>query len=161
LALYGMSAFLRPRIATGWPAWAGLALLVTSITGILARTSETLATDRIDKGGIVGWGGSEALRRTLGPVGTWIILAALIPVGVLFVTQLSYGVLSRALGIRLSRLRPADRPKSSAETPVAAGASPSAWTAPAIEPPPLVVKEPAKPKSSLAEKGLAWQETFD
>jgi S-DNA-T family DNA segregation ATPase FtsK/SpoIIIE len=28
-------------------------------------------------------------------------------------------------------------------------------------PPPLVVKEPSKPRSSLAEKGLAWQETFD
>ena len=27
--------------------------------------------------------------------------------------------------------------------------------------PPLVVKEPPKPKSSLAQKGLAWQETFD
>src|SRR5260370_38993038 len=29
------------------------------------------------------------------------------------------------------------------------------------EPPRLVVKEPAKLKGSLVEKGLAWQETFD
>jgi S-DNA-T family DNA segregation ATPase FtsK/SpoIIIE len=40
----------------------------------------------------------------------------------------------------------------------APGRSADAEVAPA---PPLVVKEPAKPKPSLVEKGLAWQETFD
>src|SRR5262249_11983318 len=30
-----------------------------------------------------------------------------------------------------------------------------------LAPPPLVVKEPVRPKPGLVEKGLAWQETFD
>ncbi len=162
LALYGVSAFVRPRIATGSAALVGLGLLVLSATGILARLSDTLSAYRIHKGGVIGWGASEALRLSMGTVGTWIILLALIPVGVLFVTQISYGVLSRALGARLRRLRSAAKSTAREGLPAGAGApggSIELETEPA--PPPLVVKEPAKPKPSLVEKGLAWQETFD
>ena len=43
----------------------------------------------------MGWAVSEALRLSIGTVGTWIVLLALIPLGVLFVTRIPYGVLSR------------------------------------------------------------------
>jgi len=105
LALYGVTAFVRPGIAARWPALAGLALLVASATGMLARASDTLTAYRIHKGGVIGWGVSEGLRLSVGTVGTWIILLALVPVGILFVTQISYGLLSHALGAWLARLR--------------------------------------------------------
>ena len=165
LALYGVSAFVRPGVAARWPALVGLALLVTSATGMLARASDTLAAYRIHKGGVIGWGVSEGLRLSVGTVGTWIILLALVPVGILFVTQVSYGALSRALGARLARLRPASTAKASAppELPLAAGVPPGGWPEARAEPAPplLVVKEPPRPKPGLVEKGLAWQETFD
>ncbi|PYO57261.1 MAG: cell division protein FtsK [Candidatus Rokuibacteriota bacterium] len=165
LALYGVSAFVRPGVAARWPALVGLALLVTSATGMLARASDTLAAYRIHKGGVMGWGVSEGLRLSVGTVGTWIILLALVPVGILFVTQVSYGALSRALGARLARLRPAPTAKASAppELPLAAGVPPGGWPEARAEPAPplLVVKEPPRPKPGLVEKGLAWQETFD
>jgi S-DNA-T family DNA segregation ATPase FtsK/SpoIIIE len=169
LTLYGVSAFVRPRVATGWPALVGLALLLVSVTGILARASDTVTEVRIHKGGLLGWGVSEALGLTVGTVGTWIVLLAIVPVGVLFVTQISYGTLSRALGARLARARQPvkDRAKGpmQEELPLLAAVSPGGGPEPARSeppPPPLVVKEPARPKSStLVEKGLAWQETFD
>jgi len=165
LLLYGASAFVRGRIAVGWPAVVGLALLLTSTTGMLARASDTLGEYRLHKGGVMGWGVSEALRLSVGTVGTWIILLALIPVGVLCVTQLPYGVLSHGLGRQLSRLRPGPPPArpASVDLPLAAAVPPGGWPETPAMPatPPLVVKEPARPKSGLAEKGLAWQETFD
>ncbi|MGH7316398.1 MAG: DNA translocase FtsK 4TM domain-containing protein, partial [Candidatus Rokuibacteriota bacterium] len=100
LVLYGVSAFVRPRVAHGWQAGAGLAILLVSATGILARASDTLAEFRLHKGGVVGWAVSNGLTLTIGAVGTWIILLALIPVGVLFVTRIPYSVLSRGLRAR-------------------------------------------------------------
>jgi S-DNA-T family DNA segregation ATPase FtsK/SpoIIIE len=164
LLLHGISAFVRPRIAVGWPALVGLGLLLISATGILARASDTLAEYRLHKGGLLGWAVSEALARSVGTVGAWIILLAIIPVGVLFVTQISYGVLSRAVGARLGRLRPKPRAAPAPAPPPAAGMPPGDWPEPEAArdaAPPLVVREPARPKSSLVEKGLAWQETFD
>src|SRR5262245_33440884 len=96
-ALYGIAAFVCPRIAAGWPALAGLALLLVSATGMLARASETVAGIRVDKGGLLGWSVSEALQATVGAVGTWIVLFALVLLGVLFVTRIPYTVLSRAV----------------------------------------------------------------
>ena len=165
--LYGVSAFVRPRMAHGWQAGAGLAILLVSATGILARASDTLAEFRVHKGGVVGWAVSEALRLSIGTVGTWIILLALIPLGVLFVTRIPYSVLSRGLRARFGRLRRAEAKKGRSQSPASPGA-PVIAAAPAglpsIEadvPPRLVVKEPPKAKSSLSDKGLAWQETFD
>ena len=70
LALYGVCTFARPRIAAGSAALVGLGLLVVSVTGILARASDTLAPYRIHKGGQIGWGVSEALGASVGTVGT-------------------------------------------------------------------------------------------
>jgi DNA segregation ATPase FtsK/SpoIIIE, S-DNA-T family len=165
--LYGVSAFVRPRMAHGWQAGAGLAILLVSATGILARASDTLAEFRVHKGGVVGWAVSEALRLSIGTVGTWIILLALIPLGVLFVTRIPYSVLSRGLRARFGRLRRAEAKKGRSLAPASPGAPVIAAAPaglPAIEadvPPRLVVKEPPKAKSSLSDKGLAWQETFD
>jgi S-DNA-T family DNA segregation ATPase FtsK/SpoIIIE len=165
--LYGVSAFVRPRMAHGWQAGAGLAILLVSATGILARASDTLTEFRVHKGGVVGWAVSEALRLSIGTVGTWIVLLALIPLGVLFVTRIPYSVLSRGLRARFGRLRRSEGKKGRSPGP-ASPATPAIAAAPAglaaIEPdvpPRLVVKEPPKAKSSLSDKGLAWQETFD
>jgi S-DNA-T family DNA segregation ATPase FtsK/SpoIIIE len=168
LALYGVSAFVRPRVAHGWQAGVGLLILLVSATGVLARASDTLAEYRLHKGGVVGWAVSEGLMVSIGTVGTWIILLALIPVGVLFVTRIPYSVLSRALRARFGRLRRPDarrgRPSpASADLPLMAAVPPGGWPAgdQVAAPPPLVVKEQPKVKSGLADKGLAWQETFD
>jgi S-DNA-T family DNA segregation ATPase FtsK/SpoIIIE len=165
LALYGVSAFVRPRMAHGWQAAAGLGILLVSAAGILARASDTLAEYRLHKGGVVGWAVAEALRQSVGTVGTWIILLALIPLGVLFVTRIPYSVLSRGLRARLARLRREEPRKGKgqapAELPLLAAVPPGGWPKADQESPPLVVKEPPRTKSGLAEKGLAWQETFD
>jgi S-DNA-T family DNA segregation ATPase FtsK/SpoIIIE len=164
LALYGVSAFVKPRVAHGWPAAVGLLILLGSATGILARASDTLAEFRLHKGGVVGWAVSEALTVSLGTVGTWIILVALIPVGVLFVTRIPYSVLSRALRARLRRPEvKKGRSQSPAEAapPAVVAAPAGGWPAENAAAPPLVVKEQPKVKSGLADKGLAWQETFD
>ena len=167
LALYGVSAFVRPRVAHGWQAGVGLLILLVSATGVLARASDTLAEYRLHKGGVVGWAVSEGLRVSIGTVGTWIILLALIPVGVLFVTRIPYSVLSRALRARFGRLRRPDarrvRPSpASADLPLMAAVPPGGWPAgDQVAAPPLVVKEQPKVKSGLADKGLAWQETLD
>jgi S-DNA-T family DNA segregation ATPase FtsK/SpoIIIE len=165
LALHGISAFVRPRVAHGWQAGAGLLILLVSATGILARASDTLAEYRMHMGGVVGWTVSEGLRLSVGTVGTWIILLALIPLGVLFVTRIPYSVLSRGLRARFGRLRRQEVKQAkvpvSAELPLLAAVPPGGWPRVDQEPPRLVVKEPPKSKSGLAEKGLAWQETFD
>ena len=168
LALYGVSAFVRPRVAHGWQAGVGLLILLVSATGVLARASDTLAEYRLHKGGVVGWAVSEGLMVSIGTVGTWIILLALIPVGVLFVTRIPYSVLSRALRARFGRLRRPDARKgrpgpASADLPLMAAVPPGGWPAgdQVAAPPALVVKEQPKVKSGLADKGLAWQETFD
>jgi len=164
LAGYGASAFIRSRMVTGWPAVAGLGLLLISVTGILTRMSDTLSDQRIHKGGVLGWAVSEALRVSVGTVGSWIILLAIIPVAVLFITRVSLHVMSRAAGDRLSGL-PFFRGKEMAVPALRSAAT--GRLDPAVEPdepdvpPRLVVKEPAKLKASLVEKGLAWQETFD
>jgi S-DNA-T family DNA segregation ATPase FtsK/SpoIIIE len=106
---------------------------------------------------------------SIGTVGTWIVLVALIPVGVLFVTRIPYSVLSRALRARFgqpgrSEARKGRGPgQSQAELALMAAVPPAGWPAgeQAVAPPPLVVKEQPKVKSGLADKGLAWQETFD
>ena len=106
LALYGVSAFVRPsrgpRLAGRRP---GSLILLVSATGLLARASDTLAEYRLHKGGVVGWAVSEGLdgldRRRWA---RWIILLALIPVGVLFVTRIPY---ARALAHAAGALRTA------------------------------------------------------
>ena len=160
LAGYGASAFIRSRMVTGWPAAVGLGLLLISVTGILTRLSDTLAVQRIHKGGVLGWAVSEALRASMGSVGTWIILLAIIPVAVLFITRVSLRSMSEAAGQRLWGRSLAGE-KAGGVKAAAPRLDPAIAPDEPIEPPRLVVKEPPKPKGSLVEKGLAWQETFD
>jgi DNA segregation ATPase FtsK/SpoIIIE, S-DNA-T family len=164
LAGYGASAFIRSRMVTGWPAAAGLGLLLISVTGILTRLSDTLSEQRIHKGGVLGWAVSDALRLSVGTVGAWIVLVALIPVAVLFITRVSLRSMSRAAGERLSVLRffgGGKKPSGASRSAATARLDPAVEPEGPSEPPRLVVKEPAKLKGSLVEKGLAWQETFD
>ncbi len=162
LAGYGASAFIRSRMVTGWPAGLGLALLLISATGILTRMSDTLSEQRVHKGGVLGWAVTEALRASVGTVGAWIILLVLIPVAVLFITRISLHVMSSALGGWLRALVfGGAKPASPAARPAPGRIDPAVEPDEAAEPPRLVVKEPAKLKGSLVEKGLAWQETFD
>ncbi|MBI2555478.1 MAG: DNA translocase FtsK 4TM domain-containing protein, partial [Candidatus Rokubacteria bacterium] len=156
LAFYGISAFLPRRPAVGWPALAGFACLLVSFTGLLARASTAL----IHKGGVFGWGVLELLRRSVGEVGALLLLLAAVPIGVLFLTQEPYASLLRAMGRRKAALK-AESPQAElplVTSPAVVEAGAPIETAP---PPPPIVVEPARPKSRLAERGLAWQETFD
>ena len=168
LILYGAGAFVRAPLARGWPGLAGLILLLVSVTGMLARASDTLAELRIHKGGMLGWLVNEALSVSIGAVGTWIILLAILPVAALFITQASLRTLGAAIQARWNawrggssvgspnRLDHGQQRHVDSKDEIDAHAAERAFT-----PPPLIVKEPPKPKSTLAEKGLAWQETFD
>jgi len=164
LILYGAGAFVRAPLARGWPGLAGLVLLLVSATGMLARASDTLAELRIHKGGMLGWAVNQALSFSVGTVGTWIILLAILPVAALFITQTSLRRAGLALRDRWTAWRSKDpRPQTGRGQGGAEFDARDLEPVPerAFSPPPLIVKEPAKPKSTLAEKGLAWQETFD
>ena len=156
LAFYGVTAFLHRRLAVGWPVLAGFGCLLVAFTGLLARASTAL----VHKGGVFGWGVLELLRRSVGEVGALLVLLAAVPIGVLFLTQESYTGLLRTIG----RRKAAPRAQSAqAELPLVT--SPSvverAASSEPVPPPPPIVVEPAKAKSGLMDKGLAWQETFD
>ena len=165
LACYGAGAFIRSRMARGWPGAVGLVLLLVSMAGILARASDTLTELRIHKGGLLGWAVTEALLRSMGTVGTWIILLAIIPVGALFVTRASLGLASRGAGARLAgfwgRRTDAAAPPHPILSPGGGEGRDRPGESERVAPPPFVVKEPPRPRSGLVEKGLAWQETFD
>ena len=103
LALYGVSAFVRRRIAAGWPGRGGLGILLVSVDGHPGPPLRHAERIPHPQGRRARLGVSESLRATVGTVGAWIVLLALIPVGILFVTQVSYGGLSRAAGARLAR----------------------------------------------------------
>ena len=163
LVLYGVGAFVRARLAHGWPGLVGLGVLLVSVTGVLGRASDFSVASPIHKGGMLGWAVSGGLAGTVGTVGSWIVLLVLIPVGLLLVTRVSIGLASRGIGARIAGFRSAAKPVAAAGE---AQTAPAAAKAEVVEeesapPPPLVVKEPIKPKSNLMEKGLAWQETFD
>jgi len=166
---WGVAAFVRPRVVRGWVPLVGLALLLIAAAGILQQAADTFVAERVTRGGVlaaggsVGWMLSAALHAALGRVGAWLLLVAAVPLGVLLVTQASYAAMAR-LGVarlgRLRRARQAARPAAPRlEAAVPALALPEA--ADAVEPPPPVVVEPAKPRGRLMEQGLAWQETFD
>jgi S-DNA-T family DNA segregation ATPase FtsK/SpoIIIE len=173
LGAWGVAAFARPRVARGWVPVAGLGLLLVAAAGLLQQAADTFVAERVTRGGIlatggvVGWGLAAALHATLGRVGAWLLLLAVVPVGVLLVTQASYAAVGRLTAARLARLRHARRaaaPRSTTprlEMDTAAPAVEPLASALAVEPPPPVVVEPARPRGRLMEQGLAWQETFD
>jgi len=162
LVLYGARAFVRARLFTGWSALAGLGLILLSVTGLLAHASDPWAEFGIQWGGMMGFWVTELLRRSVGKIGALLVLLTLVPVGLLFLTQVSYAVLSRSLSAQIGRLRRRRRLAAAPASGLSLAASPRiAEPELASEPGPPVVAEPARPRSGLAERGLAWQETFD
>ena len=161
LGLWAAGTFLRPLVPRGWAPIVGLAIVLIATTAILTQSSPALPGDDVTAGGVIGWALVEGLRSTLGNAGAWLIPLAAIPVGLLFITQVSYAVVSRVLAARL-RKRRATAAKKPARTAVVAPpepvvAAPPDLPEPAFTPPRII--EPAKPKPA-ADKSLAWQETF-
>src|SRR3972149_1921756 len=101
LLFYGVSGFIRPKTATGWPALVGVILLLVSATGLLARASDTLQEVRIHKGGLVGTGVVSLLSWSIGDVGSFLVLITSIPLGLLLLTQVSYAALWRSNAARV------------------------------------------------------------
>jgi len=167
--VWGVSAFVRPLAARGWTPIAGLLLLLLAATGLLQQATDAFAAARVTHGGIVpaggftGWAAAAALHATIGNAGAWLLLLTAVPVGALLVTQISYAAVTRLVSARLARLRkrraaarPAPGAKGDAAVPIIAEAS---MEAAELALPTIV--EPARAKSTLMEKGLSWQETFD
>jgi len=167
--VWGVSAFVRPLAARGWTPIAGLLLLLLAATGLLQQATDAFAAARVTHGGIVpaggftGWAAAAALHATIGNAGAWLLLLTAVPVGALLVTQISYAAVTRLVSARLARLRkrraaarPAPGATGDAAVPIIAEAS---MEAAELALPTIV--EPARAKSTLMEKGLSWQETFD
>ena len=158
LGAWGASAFLRPIVVRGWVPLAGLAVLLVSAAGLL--TQATRVRSGAIGGGLMGYAATGMLRASFGDVGTWLMLIAAVPIGVLCVTRVSYAAVVRVTTSRLTRLR-RRRAQSAPAARVAVEpmsvAEPVAAEVMALP----VVVEPSRPRGRLAEQGLAWQETFD
>ncbi len=168
LAVVGLGVFVRPLAVPGWSPLVGLAVLLVSATGLLTQSSSALlysaAPGPFQVGGFVGSNVARALQAAAGDVGAWFVLLAGVPIGVLFVTQVSYGAISRVVTARLTQWRrrraaavgkpaaPVDEPWD--EDSAVAAVSPVPASA---GPPPVVVE----PRRRPAPGGLTWQETFD
>jgi DNA segregation ATPase FtsK/SpoIIIE, S-DNA-T family len=170
-AVWGLSAFVRPLATRGLIPIGGLVLLLLTSTGLLQHATDAFAAARVTRGGMVqaggliGWTIAATLHTAIGNAGTWLVLFTAVPVGALMITQTSYSAVMRLLTTRLARLRRRPvgaRPAGSGRA--AAVAAPSvAAEEPAEAPEPQLptIVEPSRPKSTLMEKGLSWQETFD
>ena len=176
LGAWGLSAFVRPKIARGWVPLVGLGALLLAAAGILQQAADTFVAERVTRGGIlatggsVGWALTSMLHATLGRFGAWLVLLAAVPVAVLLVTQASYAAVIRLVAARVARFRRARRLAARTAAPKLvlepSGPEPAALSSlsdavEAEELPLPVVVEPAKPRGRLMEQGLAWQETFD
>jgi S-DNA-T family DNA segregation ATPase FtsK/SpoIIIE len=167
LAVLGVGIFVRPLAPGGWAPLAGVGMLLVSSTGLLALASSAhwlAESGEVQAGGFVGWGIVEGLRSVVGDVGTWLVVMASVPVGILFVTQVSYGALSRLLGARLlawrrrrtasaRRAAPAEEflDQQAIELPAASEVSTGTPQLPVV----------VEPKRRVPGSALAWQETFD
>jgi len=158
LGAWGASAFLRPIVVRGWIPLAGLGTLLIAAAGLL--TQATRVRSGAIGGGLVGYATTGVLHAGFGDVGTWLMLVAAFPIGVLCVTRVSYAAVVRITTSRLTRLK---RRKAQSTASVRVPAE----TVLAVEPQAAevmalpVVVEPSRPRGRLAEQGLAWQETFD
>ncbi len=174
VAVIAVNLFLRPLTMRGWAPFVGLAVILLSATGLLALTAAATASVPSHDytpgaGGVVGWGVTEGLRVTLGSVGAWIVVLTGLPIGVLFVTQVSYAALTRMVSTRIARYR---RRRASAARTTRPAPAPTLTALPdadallAALPEPLV-EEPRPPvvveprRRSGSKDNLVWQETFD
>src|SRR5262249_43082841 len=109
VAVVGANVFIRPIATRGWTPVAGIAVLLLSATALLTQTVTALSAPAPDEramaGGFVGWAIVEALEVALGGIGAWLVPLAGIPIGVLFLTQVSYAALARLVALRVARLR--------------------------------------------------------
>ncbi|HEY7538949.1 MAG TPA: DNA translocase FtsK 4TM domain-containing protein [Methylomirabilota bacterium] len=159
LGAWGASAFLRPIVVRGWVPLVGLVALLVSAAGLL--TQATRVRGGAIGGGLVGYATTGVLHAGFGDVGTWLMLVATIPIGVLCVTRVSYAAVVRVTTSRLAKLRKRRAHSAPAvRVPVEPVAPMLEAPVPEVIAPPLVV-EPARPRGRLAEQGLAWQENFD
>jgi DNA segregation ATPase FtsK/SpoIIIE, S-DNA-T family len=167
--VWGMSAFVRPLATRSWVPIGGLLLLLLTATGLLHHATDAFAAARMTRGGMVqaggfiGWTIASALHTTIGNAGAWLVLLTAVPIGALMVTQTSYTAVLRLLGTRLLRLhrgRPGLRPTPARATLEVIEEEAEAQVE-AAEPQLPTIVEPSRPKSTLMEKGLSWQETFD
>jgi S-DNA-T family DNA segregation ATPase FtsK/SpoIIIE len=171
LGAWGAAGFGRLHIARGWVPMAGLGVLLLAAAGLMQQAADSFVATRVTRGGIlatggwVGWMLTASMHATLGRVGTWLLLLAAMPVGVLLVTQTSFAAVGRLLEARVAKLRRARRAARPAGLRVELDTGPPPVALPAsadaIELPLPVVVEPSKPRGRLMEQGLAWQETFD
>ncbi len=105
LVVYGLRAFIPTRIFTGWSALVGLGLILASATGLLAQARDPSAEFGVEWGGMLGFWVTDLLRRSVGKIGALLVLLTLVPVALLFLTQVSYAVLSRSLTAQIGRIR--------------------------------------------------------
>ena len=166
LVFLAAGTFMRPLVRRGVAPILGLAVVLVSTTALLTLSSPSLPGDDIHAGGLVGQGLVSGLQATLGNVGAWLIPLAGIPVGLLFVTQVSYGAISRVLAARFRKRRAAAAQASKRDRtrPDATVADAEVAAPPAIVEPPTVfslpaIIESARPKGT-DKPNLAWQETF-
>jgi DNA segregation ATPase FtsK/SpoIIIE, S-DNA-T family len=158
LGAWGASAFLRPIVVRGWVPLAGLGALLIAAAGLLSQATRVRAG--AIGGGLVGYATTGVLQAGFGDVGTWLMLIAAFPIGVLCVTRISYAAVVRITTSRLTRLKRRKAQSAPAvRVPVELPAAVEPQAAEALALP--VVVEPSRPHGRLAEQGLAWQETFD
>ncbi|MBM4441542.1 MAG: DNA translocase FtsK [Candidatus Rokubacteria bacterium] len=164
VALLAAGTFIRPLVPRGWAPAGGLTIVLISTTALLTLSSPSLPGDDIRAGGLIGYGLAEGLLGTIGNVGAWLVPIAAMPIGVLFVTQVSYGAISRVLAARMRKRRAA------AVVTKPAKAKPAATPEPEIAPPGTIAEpvfalpnivEPSRPAKAADKQGLAWQETFN
>jgi len=158
LGAWGASAFLRPIVVRGWVPLVGLAVLLVSAAGLLSQA--TRVRSGAIGGGLVGYTATGVLHAGFGEVGSWLMLIAAIPIGVLCVTRVSYAAVVRVTTSRLTKLRKRRaHSAAAARAPLELEPVVEAQTPEIIALP--VVVEPSRPRGRLAEQGLAWQENFD
>ncbi|MFQ5827539.1 MAG: DNA translocase FtsK [Candidatus Methylomirabilia bacterium] len=162
---FGLTAFFRLRLATGLSGIVGFVLLLASVTGLMGWAAPAVEESPALGGGIVGWSLVRLLDRTVGEVGTVLLLVTLIPVGLLCLTQVPYAILSRSLRARLGRLfgKRAPRAVSQAvptEPPLVAPAR-IAEPAASPEPLPALGAGPVRPDGAAPARELTWKETFE
>jgi S-DNA-T family DNA segregation ATPase FtsK/SpoIIIE len=160
-AFWGVAAFLRQPSGVRWLSFAGIAILIASATALLDLLPNAMDGSTMSQGGVLGWALGQALALSVGHVGSWLVPLAMIPVGLLLMTQVSYAALTRVVAARLKKFR---RGRKAMVKPAPLASAAVAFTPeialPDVEEPQLVVVEQPKPRT-LVEHGLAWQETFD
>jgi S-DNA-T family DNA segregation ATPase FtsK/SpoIIIE len=144
LMVWAFVAFTRPVAVGTLSLVIGAALGVLALTGLLAHVSGPVGGVWLHRGGWLGWAVAGVLRRTLGEVGALVLLATLVAVAGLCITQASYAGISRAVAARLAALT---RGRRASARPAGAAPSVAAVAVPAV---PVVEPRPEPPAPAIA-----------